>query len=390
MPDRLPYGAHTYSKCDARWFPGAPIIAKGKGGRCWTADGRELVDWTAGINNVLIGHAEDAIDRAAVTALRAGQAFGRPSVLEDQAAEAVLALFPHAEQIIFTKSGSSANDAAIRLARAVTGRQHIAFDGSAPFFSTADWWCSHQTKHGGTLDAERGFAHPFTFNHVDSLEAVFATRPLAAVILEAARGLKPTRAFVTAVNTLCQRHGTLLILDEVVTGYRYGLHGAAPVFGYRPDLFTLGKGMANGYSVAALLGKREYMRRGAADQDVFLLSTTNGAESSGLGAAIATAAFYREQDVVGELQRQGMALAALIERDASHIGIRATCSIGSRPVLSYPSDPVKVAFHQGLYEAGVLWAPNWVCPMFRHTDADMKATEQAIRHAASYARKVAA
>src|SRR3990167_3423525 len=117
----------------------------------------------------------------------------------------------------------------------------------------------------------------------------------------------PTPAFLETIQALCQQHKTLLIIDEVVTGYLYHQHGAQALFGVEPDLFTLGKGMANGYAVAALCGRREYMQRGA--DDVFLLSTTNGAESSGLAAVIATAQFYREHDVIGRLAAMGMALA---------------------------------------------------------------------------------
>src|SRR5437868_3118610 len=134
LHDLVPAGCHTYSKGADRFPPNAPkTLVRGYGGLVWAADGREFIDWGMGINNVLIGHAEASIDGAAIAALRGGQAFCRPSDLEEAAADAVLSLFPQADMIKFCKNGSDANNAAIRLARAVTGRQHIAFDATAPF-----------------------------------------------------------------------------------------------------------------------------------------------------------------------------------------------------------------------------------------------------------------
>lgn len=375
----IPGGCHTYSKGDANFPPGAPVLAGGKGGTVWQADGRPYVDWGMGINNVLIGHGEQVIDEAAWSAAHRGQAFCRPSVLEEEAAEAVLGLVGNGRDLMikFAKSGSEANNAAIRLARAVTGRQHIAFDSTAPFFSTGDWFCHAQAKWQGTLDAEHAFAHGFRFNDVDSLVQVFAYRPLACIILEVCRFERPTPEFLTTLQELCRTHGTLLIVDEVVTGYRYGLP-AAPLFDVEPDLFTLGKGMANGYSVAALVGKREYMRRGA--EDVFLLSTTNGAESSGLAAAIATAMFYRGNDVTKHLALCGGALAKVVADAArefhfSQLSIEGAFSARQRLTMPAAWRPT---FHRTLLEHGVLWPYAWTCPCFRRTAEEFEITRRAL------------
>lgn len=377
----MPGGCHTNSKGSDRYPANAPHrIVRGKGGRVWADDGREFVDWSMGINNVLIGHAEDAIDDAAVAALRTGQSFGRPSDLEEQAAEAVLELFPHGEMIKFCKNGSDANNAAIRLARAITGRPHIAYDGAAPFLSTADWFVGGwPSKWAGTLDSDRAFALTFRFNDVDSLERCFATRPLAGVILELGRMERPTPAFLAALRELTKRHGTLLIVDEVVTGYRYALHGLCAEFSIDPDLFTLGKGIANGYSVAALCGKREYMQRGA--DDVFLLSTTNGAERSGLAAAIATAAFYQTYDVVERLAAVGEAFAEVVNREAHAAGVADRIAVRTefacRPALM-GDDATKRLFCETLIDHGVLVPPAWVCPCYRRPIAEVQQTEFAV------------
>lgn len=385
LHELVPGGSHTYSKGDDRWPLNAPRLTGGKGGTVWSADGRTFVDWGMGINNVLIGHAAEEIDEAVIAAIRNGQNFSRPTALEEQAAEVVLRMFPQADMIKFCKNGSDANNAAIRLARAVTGRQHIAFDGIAPFFSTADWFCSHMPRWAGTLDADRGFALPFAFNDVDSLVRVFNARPLACVVLELARAEAPSVPFLQALKALCSEHGTLLIVDEVVTGYRYALHGLAPFFGITPDLFTLGKGLGNGHAISALLGKRDYMQAGA--QDVFLLSTTHGAEQSGLAAAIAVTRFYQQQhDVITWLGRQGRDLRRAVHAAAYEFGLdgpgglQVKTDFDCRPVLQVPP-PYQREFHAALVDQGVLWPMFWCCPCYQRTEAEMQQTRAALRYA---------
>lgn len=385
-PDLIPGGSHTYSKGDDRWPRNAPrAIVRGKGSHVWADDGREFIDWSMGINNVLIGHAEDAIDDAAVAALRGGQAFGRPSDLEEQAAEAVLGLFPSAEMIKFCKNGSDANNAAIKLARAMTGRHMVAYDETAPFFSTADWFVGNwPSRTAGTLSSDACSTFRFRFNDVESLSRLFpgpfGVIP-ACVILELARTERPTPRFLQALRTLTRQHGALLIIDEVVTGYRYALHGLHHELGIDPDLFTLGKGIANGYSLAALCGKREYLTRGAEDGDVFLLSTTNGAERSALAAAIATAQFYTAQDVCWQLSIHGGAFAALINERARLHGLQNRFSVSHefpcRPLVTASSED-RMALSAALIRHGVLVPPAWVCPCFRHSPEDLAQTSAAI------------
>jgi glutamate-1-semialdehyde 2,1-aminomutase len=377
----VPGGCHTYSKGDDRYPPNAPrLLVHGKGGMVRDDKDRQWIDWTMGINNVLVGHAEPEIDDAAVAALRNGQAFGRPSDLEPLAAAAVLSLHPQGEMIKFCKNGSDANNAAVRLARAITGRQHIAYDETAPFFSISDWFVGgwpHQ--HAGTLDAERAFVHSYKFNDAQSVLQVLDRWLPAAFVVELARTEKPTERFLDMLR-MAQSHGCLLIVDEIVTGYRFAQHGIAPVLGMDPDLFTLGKGMANGYALAALCGKRAHMEHGRAE--VFLLSTTNGAERSALAAAIATVNFYCAHDVIGVLANTGARFMRAVNDAAVLYGItdrfRADSAFGCRPMLS-AAPHLKMAFCTALAGQGVLLPTAWVCPCYRRTEDEMQRTEDAIK-----------
>jgi glutamate-1-semialdehyde 2,1-aminomutase len=400
----IPGGAHTYSRGDDQ-FPGvAPsVFVRGKGPLVWDSDETEYVDWGMGINNVLIGHAEDAIDDAAVAALRRGQSFSRPTPLELDAAEAVLALFPGMDMIKFAKNGSDGNSGAIRLARAITNRSLVAYDGTAPFLSIHDWFIGRTVLSAGIPEAVRNLSVPFAFNDTDSVEKLFRDHAgqLAAVIMETARDKKPEPSFLMRLRTLCDEHGTLLIFDEVVTGFRYALSGAYSLFGVIPDFVSIGKGIANGYALSAVMGKRQYMERGGLRHDrerVFFLSTTNGPEQSALAAALRTVQFYKENDVIGRLYGNGQAAADAINAGAGRNGIEefisASGDFSCRPVLRFcgpdgqPSMAFRSLFLQEMLKQGIFMP--WICPSFRHGPAEARRTANAANEAcAVYAKALA-
>lgn len=387
----IPGGAHTYSKGDDQFPCNAPrAFARGKGGRIWDLDGNEFVDWGMGINNVLIGHAEDIIDESVIEALRQGQSFSRPTELEVEAAEALVALFEGMDMAKFGKNGSDANTAALRLSRAVTGRELVAYDASAPFLSIHDWFIGTTAMHAGVPRVMSDLTVPFQYNDFESIERLFADNPrrLAAVILEPCREISPKPGFLERLRTLCNEHGTLLVFDEIITAFRYGLHGASGLFGVRPDLMSVGKGMANGYALTALLGRRVYMERGGIYQDhprCFLLSTTNGAERSALAAGLATIRFYRAHNVIGRLYKTGQRVIDGLNQIASRHGIAeyvgAFGDFPCRPVLKVlghdgrPSMEYRTLFVQELIREGVFM--SWVCPCFRHGEKEITRTLEA-------------
>jgi glutamate-1-semialdehyde 2,1-aminomutase len=388
----IPGGAHTFSRGDDQFPEEAPRgFVRGKGARVWDIEGDEYVDWGMGINNVLIGHAEDAIDDAAVAALRRGQAFSRPTDLEVATAEDLIALFPGMEMAKFGKNGSDANTAAVRLARAITGRSVVGYDASAPFLAIHDWFIGKTAMGAGIPDEIRRLTVPFRYNDVASVEEMFAThgRELAAVILEACRDVRPAPGFLERLRRLCDAHGTLLVFDEVVTGFRYALHGAYTMFGVTPDLLSVGKGIANGYSLSAILGRREVMERGGirhTGERVFFLSTTNGPEQSALAAARATIALYQRHDVIGHLARTGQQVMDGVASAAARHGVAdrvsAASDFAARPQLRFLgrdgtiSMEFRTLFIQEMARRGVFMP--WVCPSFRHGPLELERTLEAI------------
>jgi glutamate-1-semialdehyde 2,1-aminomutase len=343
-----------------------------------------------GIQNVLVGHAEEEIDDAACAALRRGQNFSRPTDLEVEAAEALIALFPGMDMVKFAKNGSDANTAALRLARAVTGRDVVAYDESAPFLSIHDWFIGGTAMNAGVPKPVNRTIVSFRYNDVETVEALFDAYPhqLAAVILEPCRDIRPDPGFFERLRALCDTHGTLLIFDEVVTGFRYSLHGAYSLLGVRPDLMAVGKGMANGYALSALVGKRDIMERGGlrhSEARCFLMSTTNGAERSALAAGLATIRFYLDNDVIGRLYQVGRAVMQGINDSARKHGIahyvRARSDFDCRPMLDTfddegrPSLTYRTLLLQELAKNGLLL--SWICPSFRHGEAEISRTLRA-------------
>lgn len=388
----IPGGAHTYSRGDDQFPVKSPrAFVRGKGARIWDLDGNEYVDWGMGINNVLIGHAEDAIDDAAIAAIRRGQAFSRPTPLEVETAERLITLFPGMEMAKFGKNGSDPNSAAVRLARAITRRDLVGYDSTAPFLSIHDWFIGTTVVSAGVPKAVQQLSVPFRFNDIASVERMFADHPrkIAAVVLEVCRETKPAPGFLETLRRLCDQEGTLLVFDEVVTGFHYSLHGAASLFGVMPDLMSLGKGMANGYALSAIMGKRTYMERGGIRHDqerVFFLSTTNGPEQSALAAGLATIDFYSQHDVISQLYRTGRRIIDGVREAATRHGIAEYVSADSdfacRPVFKFldPNKSVSPEFRTlFLQEMSTrrVFIP-WICPSFRHGESEIAQTLDAV------------
>jgi len=387
----IPGGAHTYAKGDDQFPQLAPsFIARGLGSRVWDTDGNEFIEYGLGLRSVTLGHAYPAVIEAAGRQLLSGSNFNRPAPIEVECAERFLELVPSAEMVKFCSDGSTAVDGAVRVARAHTGRDMIAICGDQPFFSTSDWFIGTTGMPGGIPQWLREKTVKFRYNDLASVKALFEGHPerIACVILEAARSTEPASGFLLGLQALCRRHGALLVFDEMITGFRWHPGGAQHVYGVTPDLSTFGKAMANGFSVSALAGRRELMQLGGFDHDrerVFLLSTTHGAETHALAAAIATMNVYRDEPVTEQLHRQGARLRNGISQAITACGVegyfecvgRDCCLLfATNDAEQQPSQSFRTLFMQEMIQRGVL-APSFVVS-YSHTDADIDQTVEAI------------
>lgn len=390
----VPGGCHTYAKGDDQYPEGmAPVIVRGQGSHVWDADGNEFIEYGSGLRAVTLGHAFEPVLDAVRRQLALGANFVRPATIELECAEALLAMLPRAEMVKFCKDGSDATSGAVKLARAHTGRDRVAICANHPFFSVDDWFIGASGMPGGVPQATRDLTVRFNYNDLASLQALFDQHPgeIAAVVLEAEKETAPAPGFLQGVRELCTRHGAVFILDEMITGFRWHNGGAQAFYGIEPDLCTFGKGLANGFSVSALAGKRELMRLGGAEHDrerVFLLSTTHGAETHGLAAAIATMQVYREQPVVDTLWRRGERLGAGLRAAAAAAGVaeqvpilgRPCCLVfGSRDAAGQPSQPFRTLLMQEIIRRGVL-ATSLVVN-YSHSEDDIDRTVAAFAEA---------
>ncbi len=392
----IPGGAHTYSKGDDQFPANAPShIERGDGARVWDRDGNEYLDWCMGLRAVSLGYRFAPVIEAAVEQAWKGSNFGRPSYIETELAEDLTGLFPCAEMVKFAKNGSTVTTAAVKLARAYTGRDMVAICQDHPFFSYDDWFIGATAVPSGVPQAIRDLTVSFRYNDLTSLARLFADHPgkISCVILEPATTEPPHEGFLQGVAELCRKHGAVFILDEMVTGFRFHLNGAQTMYGVTPDLATFGKGMGNGFSVAALVGRREIMELGGlfhGKPRVFLISTTHGAENHSLAAARAVIRVFREQNVVDHMWRiggllvQGLNEAARdagIERHFKAFGFACNPAYLIADESGVPSPALRTLFMQEMVKARVLMP--YIAPAFAHGEAEVTRTVEAARKAMS-------
>ncbi len=397
----IPGGCHTYAKGDDQYPINAPaMIAKGLGCHVWDVEGRKYIEYALGLRSTTLGHCWPSVVEAATRALMVGNNFNRPHELEVQCAEMFLELVPGADMVKFTKDGSSVMTAAVKLARARTGRVRIAMCSDSPFFSYDDWFIGKTSIDNGVPEATKQLSVKFDYNDLDSLEMLFESYPgeLACVAMEPSRLVEPEAGFLEGVRKLCDQHGAILIFDETLTGFRVHLNGAQAMYGVEPDLSCFGKAMANGFSLSALAGKRDIMELGGlrqtAEDRVFLLSTTHGAESVALAAAMETMRIYRDEPVIEHLYSMGARLRKGFEKAAADAGVSDHVTIAGRDCnLMYstvdvdgaPSQSFRTLFLQELCSAGILAPTFYTC--YSHSEEDIDLTIDAVRQACAIYRQ---
>jgi glutamate-1-semialdehyde 2,1-aminomutase len=391
----VPGGAHTYAKGDDQYPENlAPIISHGRGAHVWDVDGNEYIEYGSGLRAVALGHAHPRVLDAVRRELDKGSNFVRPAAIEVRAAERFLQTVPTADMVKFAKNGSDATTAAVRLARAHTGRTLVALCRDQPFFSTDDWFIAGTPMNAGIPDQD---TVTFPYGDLDALSSVLEQHEIAAVILEAATQTEPPAGYLHGVRELATRHGAVLVFDEMITGFRWSEHGAQGVYGITPDLSTFGKAMGNGFAVSALAGKRELMERGGLRTDaerVFLLSTTHGAETHSLAAAIAVMDTYTDEGITDRLHELGDRLAAGV-RDvaagmgvADHVQVRGRASnlvFATLDADGRPSQPYRTLFLRQLLTGGVI-GPSFVVSAAL-TEDDIDRTVEVVAQACTVYRK---
>ncbi|MGH6953184.1 MAG: aminotransferase class III-fold pyridoxal phosphate-dependent enzyme [Alphaproteobacteria bacterium] len=385
----VPGASQTLSKGPGMFTEGAyPVfLERGRGCRVWDVDGNEYVDYILGLASITLGYDYPAVTEAVRYQAGQGSIFSLPHPLEVEISERLTEIIPCAEMARFFKTGSEANAAAVRVARAATGRDVIAFCG---YHGWLDWYAITTPRAKGVPKDFARFVAPFNYNDLPSLERALDENfgKVAAVIMEAAFVDAPARGFLESVKALAERHGALFIFDEIVTGFRWAKGGAQEYFGVVPDLATLGKGLANGLPLAAVVGKKEFMAE-LGSEEVFV-SSTFGGDTLSLAAARATIEEYTSQPVIERLWAMGRRFQEGFRAAAARSGVPAEC-------IGYPVHPKIIFPHESEEESakrmcifleetaqrGVLFHFAGFNVSFSHSDADVDQTvaacEQVLR-----------
>jgi glutamate-1-semialdehyde aminotransferase len=391
-------GAHTYSKGDDQFPALSPAaIARGQGGRVWDLDGNAYVDCGLGLGAVSLGHAFRPVLDAVHAAIEHGAAFQRPAAVERELARELLAMMPGMERVKFAKNGSNVTTAAVKLARAFTGRDLVAFPGNHPFYSFDDWFIGATKVANGVPDEFRALSRTYRSTDPESLAAVFRDNPgrIACVITEPEDFIPNPPEVIREVERITKANGAVFILDEMVSGFRAGLPGSYAGLGLSPDLATWGKAIGNGFSFCALTGRADIMDLGGIRENehprVFLLSSTHGGEAHTLAAARAVLATYREQDVLGHHRRLTARVTEGWRQVVKDRRLEGAITVHASPwrvILAcadregVASSALRTLLLQEMIGRGVL-CQGYFVPCFAHTDDEIDTVISAFDAAAA-------
>lgn len=387
----IPLGAQTFSKSHIQFPAGAApmFLTHGQGGRCWDVDGNEYVDLVNSLMPNVLGYRDPDVDEAIRQQLDQGISFSLATPVEVEVAETLCRLIPCAEMVRFGKNGTDANSAAVRLARAYTGRDRLLMCG---YHGWQDWYIGATTRNRGVPSAVSELSQMVPYNNLEAVDKAFRDRPgeIAALILEPAGVNTPAPDFLSELKTLVHRHGALLIFDEIVTGLRWGTGGAQARYGVTPDLAAFGKALGNGMPIAAVVGRAEVMHL----MEEIFFSSTFGGEALSLAATRAVLAKFEREPVVDTLWKNGQLLMdATRERIAAYSLQSEIGLVGSAPwaVLTYKDHKnakaaaIKTLLLREMLACGVLInASHNIC--YTHNQADLNTVISAYEYSLAVVR----
>ena len=354
----IPLGSQTFSKSKTAYPYGvSPLfVERGKGATLWDVDGNKYIDFVSGLLSVSLGYCDKDVDKAVIEQLKLGVTFSLPHPLETEVAEMLIDMVPCAEMVRFGKNGSDATSAAIRLARAYTGNEHIAVCG---YHGWQDWYIGSTARDLGVPKSTKSLTHTFNYNDISSLKGLLSLHNLAAVIMEPMNTTYPDKTFLQEVKNICQQHGAILIFDEMITGFRFNMGGAQTLFNVTPDLATFGKGMANGYPISAVVGRKDIMML---MEDIFFSGTFAG-ETLSLAATKATLHKIQTQNVLTHIHTLGEQLIEGLQQILAEMDDPYWLNVCGHPSWSflqildcsvYSSWQLKSLFLQEMAQKGIL------------------------------------
>jgi len=377
----IPYASQTFSKGVKAFSDGATpkYLERGKGCEVWDVDGNKYIDYCMGAQPLILGYSDIDVNNAVKQQLILGSTFSLNNKLEIDVAKLIIKHVPCAEAVRFGKNGADATTISVKLARAITGRDHVAFCG---YHGWHDWFIGTTDLDSGVPKFNKKLAHSFSYNDIQSLEKIFKKNKnkISCVIMEPITVSPPVclkknkkdcqkncksyckNNFLGAVKQLCKKNGTLLIFDEVITGFRYSMGGAQKLFGVYPDLACFAKAISNAIPLSAIVGKWEFMKK----LDEVFFSFTYGGDCVGLSAAKATINKLSKNNVIEHIHKIGLQLKIglnnlIYKYELTHLlscdGYPCRSILKINKLKNLP-DPliIKTFIQQELIKGGVLWS----------------------------------
>ena len=409
----IPGGCHTYSRGFDQFPSGSPeILNSGKG--CYVFDllNNKYLDYGMGLRSVNLGYADRDVNKSVANAIKLGNNLTLPSSLEYIAAKKFVSTIPSADMVKFTKHGSTAVTAAVKLARAYTKKNIILRCKDHPFFSFDDWFIGSTMMNRGVPKEISNLTLTFEYNNIESLKKLVKKfkNQISCVVLEPSstscpqinttdtaccgkmhceRDFRNKNHFLKKVENICRENKIVFILDEMITGFRWHLKGAQYFYNVTPDLSTFGKAMGNGYSLSAVSGKRKIMELGSIEKKgaerVFLLSSTHGAEMIGMAAFISTLDKLKSKKVIEKNWSYGIKLMKTFNSLAKDLNINDyifMSGVGCSPFYTCldknkkSSQVFKTLFVQQMLKSNILMP--WVAISFSHNEKELKKTSIAL------------
>jgi glutamate-1-semialdehyde 2,1-aminomutase len=374
----IPLGAQTFSKSVTQYPLGVSpyFISRGKGSRVWDIDGHEYIDFINGLASVTLGYSDPDVNAAVSAQLQDGTIYTLSHPLETEVAELLCEVVPSAEMVRFGKNGSDATAGAVRAARAFTGRDHVLTCG---YHGWQDWYIGATARNKGVPQAIRDLTHGFPYNDLAALEKTLAQYKdqVAAVIMEPMNVVQPAPGYLEEVKRLTHAAGALLVFDETITGFRYALGGAQELFNVIPDITTLGKGIANGFPLSAVCGRRDVMM----EMEEVFFSFTMGGETLSLAAAKATIDKLRREPVIATMKARGARILSEVPKLIEKHGIGRFAEVSGHPTWSFltlkdvdsiNAFEIKTLWMQEMMERGILSFGTHNLS-YAHSDADIDA-----------------
>ena len=389
----IPHQTGTFSRAASAYVEGVypSYIKSGNGSHFTDVDGNEYIDYFMGLGPITLGYNYEPVNKAIISQLKEGILFSLPHPIEVELSEKISQIIPHAEMVKFEKSGSNAVTAAVRAARAFTKRDKIAYCGSGGVWH--DWQAAMVSRDEGVPKFNSELIKIFEYNDYEGLEQIFEDNKneIATIVLEPTMYEKPQNNFLNKVRQIANQNDSLLILDEIVTGFRFDLGGAQKYFNIKGDLVCFGKGMGNGLPISSITGPTEFMKT----FDRLWVSSTNNSENISLAGTNAVIKEMKEKNTIAHCWDTGKKLfegwnktVKKFDLDAKMYGYPIRMHLQCFDSNKIESISMKSILLQEMVKKGIFMSvlgATFIC--YSHSEEDVKKTLSALENACEFVTK---